>query len=174
MNTEARQIDSRKYVDNLASICSNASVINASQVAAALSQQADTDFERLQKIEDEQVKLRPHYLRFLDLEDEKKSRADRMRRTTSLIPQHLENLKSKPRKNEFDAYIVTLSDLTLWEAMLAILEHTGEVQLFELLHVLGQFGKSVTRGAIESAIKTHPARFQAKTRGRERFVSLKR
>jgi len=174
MDTETRQSDDRITVDNLSSICCNARVINASQVASALSQQSEADFDRLQRIEVEQKKLRPHYLRFLDLEEEKKAKVDRLRRTTSLIPDHLKNVSWKAKKDEFDAYIVTLAELTLWEAMLAILEHTGEIQLFELQHVLEQFGKAVTRGAIESAVKTHSQQLQARTRGRERFVSLKR
>ncbi len=174
MDTEVREIDDRKHIDNLSSTCCNVRVINASQVASALSQQSEADFDRLQKIEAEQTKLRQHYLRFLDLEEEKKAKVARLRRTTSLIPDHVKNVKWKPKKDEFNAYIVTLSELTLWEAMLAILEHTGEIQLFELQHVLEQFGKAVTRGAIESAIKTHSQRFSATTRGRERFVSLKR
>jgi hypothetical protein len=174
MNTEARQYDDRINVDKLSSICCNAPVINASRVALALSQQSDSDFDRLQKIEVEQTKLRPHYLRFLDLEEEKKAKIERLRRTTSLIPDHLKNVNWRAKKDEFNEYIVTITELTLWEAMLAILEHTGEIQLFELQHVLEQFGKAVTRGAIESAIKTHPQQLQARTRGRERFVSLRR
>ncbi len=174
MNTESRQTDDRILVDNLSSVCSNRSVIKAAQVAKALSQQAKADFNRLKAIDSEQTKIRAEYLQFLDLDEEKKAKADRLRRTASLIPDHLDNIREDDDADDFDSYHVKASDLTLWEAMLAVLEHTGEIQLFELQIVLEQFGKKVTRGAIESAIKTHPKRFQARTRSRERFVSLKR
>jgi hypothetical protein len=172
MNTEVREIDDRISIDNVSSVCCNAVVARAAQVAKALAQQAKADFSRLKAIESEQNKLRVDYLRFLDLEEEKKAKTDRLRRTSSLIPEELD--ESDENHDEFNSYVTAVVDLTLWEAMLAVLEHTGETQLFELLHVLEQFGKKVTRGAIESAVKTHPKVFQARTRGRERFVSLRR
>jgi len=174
MQTETRTTDDRLMLDNLSSLCSNQSMIKAAQVSKALSQQAKADFDRLKQIDAEQTKIRAEYLRFLDLDDEKKAKGDRLRRTASLVPDHLQNIRADDDADDFDSYVVKAVDLTLWEAMLAVLEHTGEVQLFELQHVLEQFGKKVTRGAIESAIKTHPKRFHATTRGRERFVSLKR
>jgi hypothetical protein len=174
MQTEARHNDDRKQLDNLSSVCCNGDVIRAGQVAEALSQQAKADFNRITAIESEQKKIMADYLRYKDLEGEKKAKADRLRRTVSLIPDHLHKIRAQGEADEFDSYMVKLSDLTLWEAMLAVLEHTGEIQLFELQHVLEQFGKKVTRGAVESAVTTHPDKFQAKTRGRERFVSLKR
>jgi hypothetical protein len=177
MQTEARHSDNSKILYNLSSVCCNDDVIRAAQVAKALSQHAKADFKRLKEIESDQTKLRTEYLRFLDLEQEKKSRSFRLRRTASLIPDHLQNIGATEDDEEedgFDSYVVKISDLTLWEAMLAVLEHTGEIQLFELQHVLEQFGKKVTRGAVESAVMTHPNKFQARTRGRERFVSLTR
>jgi hypothetical protein len=177
VNTEARQADDRITVDNLSSTCSNVRVIRTAQVAKALSQQAKVDFDRLKAIDSEQTKLRKEYLQFLDLEEEKKTRSSRLRRTASLIPGNLQSIgvyEDDDEEEDFQTYVVQATDLTLWEAMLAVLEHTGEIQLFELQHVLEQLGKKVTRGAIESAITTHARKFQAKTRGRERFVSLKR
>lgn len=152
-------------------------MIRAAHVAKALSQQAKADFDRLKAIESEQMKIRAEHLRFLDLEEEKKNKGARLRRTASLIPDHLQSIGATGDDDEedgFDLYVVKASDLTLWEAMLAVLEHTGEIQLYELQHVLEQFGKQVTRGAIESAVITHRDKFRATTRNRERFVSLKR
>jgi predicted ribosome quality control (RQC) complex YloA/Tae2 family protein len=177
MNTEARKNDDRISVDNLSSLCSNERVIRTAQVAKALSQQAKVDFDRLKAIESEQTKLRKEYLQFLDLEEEKKNRSARLRRTAALIPSNLQSIGASDddeEEEDFRTYVVHVNDLTLWEAMLAVLEHTGEIQLYELQHVLEQLGKKVTRGAIESAITTHAGNFHAKTRGRERFVSLKR
>jgi len=177
MQTEERQVDGRKMLDKLSSICSNDRVIRAAHVAKALSQQAKDDFERLDAIEAEQAKIRSQYRRFLDLEAEKKDKSARLRRTASLIPDHLQNIGVTGDDNEhnpFEMYVIEAKDLTLWEAMLAVLEHTGDVQLYELQHLLEQFGKKVTRGAIESAVLTHPDKFRANTRNRERVVSLKR
>jgi hypothetical protein len=94
-----------------------------------------------------------------------------------LIPKNLQNIGASDDDDEeedFQTYVVQAVDLTLWEAMLAVLEHTGEIQLYALQHVLEQLGKTVTRGAIESAVITHRDKFRAVTRNRERFVSLKR
>jgi hypothetical protein len=177
MNTQTRQSDDSKTLDKLSSLCSNAPVIRTAQVAKALSQQAKVDFDRLRAIESEQTKIRKEYLQFLDLEEEKKSRSARLRRTASLIPSNLQSIGASDDDDEeedFQTYIVKSADLTLWEAMLAVLEHTGEIQLYELQHVLDQLGKTVTRGAVESAVITHRDKFRAVTRNRERFVSLKR
>jgi hypothetical protein len=177
MNTQARQIDDSKTLDKLSSICSNENMIRAAQVAKALSQQAKSDFDRLNAIDSEQSKIRREYLRFIDLEAEKKEKSARLRRTASLIPDRLKNIGVTGDDDEydsFDMYVIQAEDLTLWEAMLAILEHTNEIQLYELRHLLEQFGKKVTRGAIESAVLTHPDKFRATTRNRERVVSLKR
>jgi len=173
MQEQISQTDNRKTLDNLSSICCNQNMIKAAQVAKALSQQAKADFDRLRAIDSEQTKIRAEYLQFLDLDAEKKAKADRLRRTASLIPDHLQNIREDDDADDFDSYVVKASDLTLWEAMLAVLEHTGEIQLYELQHVLEQFGKKVTRGAIESAVITHPKKFHARTRGRERSISLK-
>jgi len=174
MNTEARQSDDRQTLDALSSLCSTEDMVRAAQVAKALSQQAKADFDRLRAIESDQTKLRTEYLRFLDLEEEKKAKSNRLRRTASLIPDQLKGITAGESDDDFESYVVELSKLALWEAMLAIMEHTGEIQLYELQHVLEQFGKKVTRGAVESAVATHPDKFQARTKGRERFVSLKR
>jgi hypothetical protein len=169
-----QETDNSFLLDNLSSSCCNAIVIKAAQVAKALQQQSKADFNSLRAIDVEQNKLRTDYLRFLDLEAEKKFKAERIRRTSSLISDLIDTGDPVHQDDEFDEYIIPVSDLTLWEAMLSVLEHTGEIQLFELLHVLEHFGKKVTRGAIESAIQTHSKVFQARTRGRDRFISLKR
>ncbi len=176
MQTQARRSDDRKHIDSLSSLCSNDRVIRTAQIAKALSQQAKADFDRLNAIDSEQDKIRREHLRFLDLEAEKKEKAARLRRTASLIPDRLKNIgvSGDDEHDSFDTYVIEAKDLTLWEAMLAILEHTGEIQLYELQHVLEQLGKKVTRGAIESAVLTHPHKFRAVTRNRERVVSLKR
>ena len=150
-------------------------VIKAAQVAQAMSQRAKADFVRLKAIDVEQAKLRSAYLQYADLEDEKKAKAERLRRTASVVPkEHIEIAVEEQDEDEFNSYIVKVSELPLWEAMLAVLQETGEIQLFELQHVLEQFGKKVTRRAIENAITAHGSEFRAVSKGRERFVLLRR
>jgi hypothetical protein len=163
-------------LDKVSSRYHNSTVIKAAQVAQAMSQRAKADHDRLKEIDKEQAKLRTAYLQYLDLEDEKKSRGERLRRTASVIPR--DSMKwadfEGEDEEEFNSYIVKVSDLSLWEAMVAVLQETGEIQLYELNHVLEQFGKKVTRRAIENAITAHSKEIRAVSRGRERFVSLKR
>jgi hypothetical protein len=174
MLTEERKIDDRNLVDNLSSVCSTANVINPRSIAKALQQEAKADVENLKAIDAEQSKHRTAYLRFLDLEAEKKFKTERLRCSSSLVTHIMVETEGLEPDAAFDEYVIPVSDLSLWEAMRSILKHSGEIQLVELQHALEPFGQSVTRGAIESAIKTHSDVFQARTRGRERFVSLKR
>lgn len=176
MNTEAHFLNDTNCLDTVSSTSYKSIVIKAAQVAQALSQRAKADHDRLKEIDKELAKLRAAYLQYRDLEDEKKLRAERLRRTASVIPRDSmiwADLTGEDEE-EFDSYIVKVSELSLWEAMVAVLQETGEIQLYELNHVLEQFGKKVTRRAIENAITAHSKEIRAISKGRERFVSLKR
>jgi hypothetical protein len=175
MHTEIHRIDGTILLDTVPSQSYKGIVIKAAQVAQAMSQRAKADFVRLKAIDAEQAKLRSAYLQYSDLEDEKKAKAERLRRTASVVPnEHIEIAVGAQDADEFNSYIVKVSELPLWEAMLAVLQETGEIQLFELQHVLEQFGKKVTRRAIENAITAHGSEFRAVSKGRERFVLLRR
>ncbi|HXZ40317.1 MAG TPA: hypothetical protein VEG68_06215 [Terriglobales bacterium] len=149
-------------------------MITAKDVAKALAQQATEDLKHLKAIHAEQAKLRPQVIRFRDLEDQAKAKEARIRRAVSLLEQGDVYINEREAKDDFSAFVVSISDLTLWEAMTAILEQESEMQIVELQHVLEQLGKKVTRQAIESSIATHRDKFDTKTRNRDRFVSLKR
>jgi hypothetical protein len=97
-----------------------------------------------------------------------------LRRTASLIPDHIKSIRSDDDADEFGTYVVNRQDLMLWETMLAILEETGEIQLSELQHMLEQLGKPVTRRAIEKAIQAHKKELSTRPKGRDRLVSLAR
>jgi hypothetical protein len=175
MNTEARLNHDTICLDTVSLESYKRTVIKAAQVAKAMSQRAKADFDRLKAIDAEQAKLRTAYLQYADLEDEKKARTERLRRTASVVPrEQMKWTDLELEDDEFDQYIVKVSDLQLWEVMLAVLHETGEIQLYELQHVLEQFGKRVTRRAIENALTAHQKEFRAMSKGRERFVSLKR
>jgi hypothetical protein len=172
MNEEICKDDTRNILTVLVSGLHNTGMVRAEDVAKALAQQGNDDMRRLRQIRSEQAKLRPQYNRFRDLEAESKEKEARIRRTMSLLDEVYED--GEQEQDEFKAFVVSLSDLTLWEAMTAVLEQVSEIQIYELQHVLEQFGKKVSRQAIESAIATHKARFETKARGRDKFVSLKR
>jgi hypothetical protein len=175
MTTEVHTSSDTNYLDTVSSQSYKRTVIQAAQVAKAMAQRAKADVDRLRAIDKEQASIRAAYLRYKDLDDEKKNKAERLRRTASVIPrEQIKFAAGDEEPDEFDSYMVKVSDLALWEAMYAILEETGEIQLYELHYVLGQFGKKVTRRAIENAITAHAGEFRAVSKGRERFVSLKR
>ena len=174
MQSQISSHDNTILLDTVSSASYNSTVIKAAQVAQAMSQRAKADFDRLKAIDKEQAQLRSGYLRYRDLEDEKRDKGERLRRTASVVPkEHVKFAVSGDDVDDFNSYIVKVSDLPLWEVMLAVLQETGEIKLFELHHVLEQFGKNVTRRAIENALTAHNADFRAISRGRERFVSLR-
>jgi len=147
-------------------------MIRVSDIQEALKQQAASDMNRLDAIDAEQRELREQYLRFRDLDDEKKLKNSRLQRTASVLGDIYEDMVTKDKK--FRPYAIAVSEVALWEAMLAILEHVPEMQLHELQHTLAELGKKVSRQAIESAVTTHRDKFESKPRGRDKFVSLKR
>jgi hypothetical protein len=83
-----------------------------------------------------------------------------------------ELLKGKDVSKE----IVTITDekLPLWVAMRAIMEQVTDLQVVDLQDVLEYFKIKASRQAIESALASHKETFETKTRGRDKFVSLKR
>lgn len=172
MQSEIRKHETRNMLTNLVSPLHDGRMVRAEDVAKALVQQGRDDLKRLRQIRSEQSKIRAQYNRFRDLEVEAKEKEARMRRTMSLLDNVYED--AEEQQDDFKAFVVTLSELTLWEAMMAVLEQVSEVQIYELQHVLDQLGKKVSRQAIESAIATHRNTFETKARGRDKFVSLKR
>jgi hypothetical protein len=172
MNPEICKTDARIFLTRPASRLQNGCMVRAEDVASALRQQGNDDMKRLKQIRSEQAKIRPQYNRFRDLDSEAKDKEARLRRTMSLLNNVYE--LSGEKTDEFKDYMASINDLTLWEAMTAVLEQESRMQIYELQHVLEQLGKKVSRQAIESAIVTHKEKFATRTQGRDKFVSLKR
>jgi hypothetical protein len=63
--------------------------------------------------------------------------------------------------------------IPLWKVIREIVRHTEKIRIADLEIQLQTFGYSVTRQAIESAIKPHPSVFRDSKPSREKFVSLK-
>lgn len=150
-------------------------MVRVSDISKALQQQANADVKRLKQIDREQAKIREQYIRYRDLESERKSKEERIRRAVALVGENYQTLRDvTDKETTFGEFVVSVGDLTLWEAMLAVLEQVSEMQVYELRHVLEQLGKKVSHQAIQSAVMTHRDKFELKARGREKFLSLKR
>jgi len=153
-------------------------VIRFADIEKRLDQQYNEDARQLKKNYSEQNKLRPSVIRFNDLEREAKAREDRMARVVMLLGEdkfedtRRELLKGKDVSKE----IVTMTDdkLPLWAAMKALMEQVTDLQVVDLQDALEYFKIKASRQAIESALASHRETFETKTRGRDKFVSLRR
>lgn len=175
METQICKHDTRITIDNLASKLQNKDVIRVADIKRALERRYRSDMSDLRGIRKEQDKLREQWMRFTDLDEQAKRKEERLRRTVGLLgDSKLTDLDNAADGDLMDSFVVSVSALTLWEAILAIVEQISEIQIYELQHVLEQLGKKVSRQAVESAIDTHKSLFVTKIRGREKFVSLKR
>jgi hypothetical protein len=153
-------------------------MIRFADIERRLAQQYNEDVRRLRKNYSEQNKLRPSVLRYHDLEREAKAREERISRIIMLSgEQEFEDVRRALLKgDDVSKEIVTLTDdkLPLWLAMKAIVEQVTELQVVVLQDALEYFKIKASRQAIESALASHKETFETKTRGRDKFVSLKR
>lgn len=146
----------------------------------AVQHQVELDAKRLGAVNRELETLHEKYLRYRELLVERSSLEDRLRVNFSIVG----NIAAGERKRLLDDLRVdeglAISDveeerrtIPLWKVIGEIIKHTEKVRIVDLEIQLQAFGYSVTRQAIESAIKTHPSVFRDTKRGREKFVSLK-
>jgi hypothetical protein len=178
MNTEKCNTGSINMVTHVASICNDAGMVRFADIEKALEQQTAADLKRLKANYAEQNKLRPSVLRFRDLESEAKVREERIQRIVALTgDETFEDLRKKLLSGSDVSRGIPLTvddELPLWMAMRAIVEQVTEIQVIELQHALEYFDRKTSRQAIESALASHKETFEAKTRNRDKFVSLKR
>jgi hypothetical protein len=176
MTIQTRKPDSRKLLTDVDSILHNPVVIKIADIVKRLQQQLESDARHLESNYAEQNKLRPHVLRFRDLESDAKAREGRLQRTMALLGEDRfpDAGTGDDSEKSDDHVLITPSDLPLWSAIQGILEQVSDIQVVELQLILEQLGKKVSRQAIESALATHKNLFSIRTRGREKFVSLKR
>jgi hypothetical protein len=153
-------------------------MVRFADIERRLDQQYDEDVRQLKKNYSEQNRLRPSVLRYYDLEREAKAREERMARVVMLLGEHkFEDIRRELLKGtDVSKQIVTVTDdkLPLWSAMKAIIEQVTELQVVDLQDALEYFEVKASRQAIESALASHRETFETKTRGRDKFVSLKR
>jgi len=176
MHTEHRNIESTKRFITVASECNVGSVIRFADIEKRLDEQYVEDVKQLRKNYSEQNRLRPSVVRFHDLEREAKVRQERIARVVMLLRDNKFERRELPTGNDVSRDIVVSVDDNppLWLAMKAIVEQTTELQVVDLQDALEYFKIKASRQAIESALASHKETFETKTRGREKFVSLKR
>ena len=158
--------------------CSLNHVIRFGDIEKRLNQQFTEDERQLKKNYAEQNRLRPEVIRFNDLEREAKAREERMARVIMLLGEDkfIDTRRELLKGRDVSKEIVTNTDdkLPLWLAMKAIVEQTTELQVVDLQDTLQYFKIKASRQAVESALASHRETFETKTRGRDKFVSLKR
>src|SRR5438105_610047 len=176
MHTGHRNIESTTPLTTVASECNVGSVVRFADIEKRLDEQYVEDVKQLRKNYSEQNRLRPSVVRFHDLEREAKVRQERIARVVMLLRDNKFERRELPTGNDVSRDIVVSVDdkPPLWLAMKAIVEQTTEVQVVELQNALEYFKIKASRQAIESALASHKETFETKTRGREKFVSLKR
>ena len=153
-------------------------MIRFADIEKRLDQQFDEDVRQLRKNYSEQNKLRPAVLRFNDLEREAKAREERMMRVLMVLGEEKfeDTRRDLLRGKDVSKEITTNTEdkLPLWLAMRAIVEQVTELQVVDLQDALQHFKIKASRQAIESALASHKETFETKSRGRDKFVSLRR
>jgi hypothetical protein len=177
MNTEVRNAEATNCLTHVDSKCIIPHM-RFVDIEKRLNQQYAEDEKQLRKNYSEQNKLRPHVVRFHDLEREAKTREERMARVLKLLGDgkfldtRRELLKGEDVSKEVTVYVE--DKLPLWLAMKAVVEQATELQVVDLQDALEYFKVKASRQAIESALASHKETFETKVRNREKFVSLKR
>jgi len=120
--------------------------------------------------------LADSYNRYRDLEQELKTRDKSVERLLGTLgdeewPDALLRTADAP---EMDTAAVVLGSLPLGESVRQILSVAEELREVEIYDVLSKLGHKTTTSAIQSALRTHPEVFKVRTRGRMKFVSLKK
>jgi hypothetical protein len=178
MHPENRNSESTNSLTSVASKCTVGSVIRFADIEKRLDQQWVEDVKQLRKNYSEQNRLRSSVVRFHDLEREAKVRQERIARVVMLLrgSKFQQTDKELLAGNDLSREIMVPVDdkPPLWLAMKAIVEQTTEVQVVDLQEALEYFKIKASRQAIESALASHKETFETKTRGRDKFVSLKR
>jgi hypothetical protein len=135
----------------------------------------------LQPLRREMDKLAPAYNRYSDLKGEIESRSKRIQRLMGVLGE--ECLQALCGNDEPVASETNLqgdpddlrADLSLWRAIREYLLIAGEAKVSDVQQFLEAMNfESVSRQAIESALRSHYSVFRAVKRGRDKYISLKK
>jgi hypothetical protein len=176
MNASSRNNESTKHLTSVESEFTVDCMLRLADIEKSLRQQKNTDVKQLQSNLAEQNKLRPYVQRYRDLQNDAKTREERLARTMALIGESEFKDSEKLSGNEASNSILIQvpTELPLWMAIYAIVEQVPEIQVVDLQAALEHFRRKASRQAIESALASHKETFEIKMRGRNKFVSLKR
>ena len=144
-----------------------------SDVVRSMEQRRKHEVERIQAARAEIEKLSPAFNRYVDLRAEIKEAEDRYKRISAVLYSEAE-----PRDSVLEDISETLnslrSKLVLWKAIEEYLSHVSEAMIEDIQTFLVGVGiNSVSRQAIESALRTHTKIFAVRKKGRDKFVSLR-
>jgi hypothetical protein len=139
------------------------------------------DAKRLREIATEQEKFSEAYNRYLALQRESRAHEESANALRALLgPDAFVEAMSTDKSDavgweiEMSPTAQELREKTaLWQHVRQYLRFVPEAQAGEMVSFLQWVGIRVTRQAVESAIRSHPREFAVKTRGREKFISLK-
>jgi len=173
MDGENLKSESTTIVDKVYSLLYTTGM-RVQDVAQALRQQWEDNQRELHRIRDEQNELRAAHIRYLNLEEEAKRKIVTLQRVGVLLGRQGDwDVEKEAKKLGLDIDVI-FADIALWEVLAEVLKLTGEIRVVDLHLVLQEvYIESVTRQAMESAMRTHSELFKFRRSGREVFVSLK-
>lgn len=132
MQAVNRHIDSTKHLTHVESPCNDVSaVVRLGDITKALGQQIRSDAQQLKSIYAEQNKLRPHVMRFRDLERDAQRREARLKRTISLLGvDQYPDAKEYAREadDSSNAMPLVIDDIPLWQAIVTVVEQASPIR----------------------------------------------
>ncbi|MGB6689878.1 MAG: hypothetical protein WBE76_18735 [Terracidiphilus sp.] len=177
MRALLRNPDATLHLTQLELRCTVGSMIQFKDIAEGLKQRSRADFKRLAENYKERAKLRQYVNDYEDLLAEAKLRGERIQRITAVIGSDDLSDTQALIKDGMDVskdIALPVGDFPLWMRIWAIVEQVSEIQVIELQRALEYFDIPTSRQAIESALAKHSEIFAVRSRGRQKFVSLKR
>jgi hypothetical protein len=158
---------------------SNRLVARCQDIIEGLAAQLKADTSDAQKISEEMSTLRSAFTRYRDLSAQMDGKTERIKAVLGVLADSKEKeigdtfelLDSLGIPSEVPSDI--RSKTPFWKLLREIVRQVTEMQIVELEHTLPHFGISISRQAIESALKTHKDVFRVRKQGREKFVSVK-
>lgn len=173
-----RKNEANKPIDNVASILQNNFVARYQDITDALTTQFTNDIGQLRAMQDEQAKIRATYLRFLDIEKQKRGLTERVETTACLLLARGADETTGTMRGYLENVGLVIpkdwrSHVPTWRVIAEIVRQFPKMQVVEIVRVLERLGFQVSRQAVESALTTKADKFRITKRGREKFVSLR-
>jgi hypothetical protein len=178
MQGENTQDRNKIFIDSVASMFNNESVARYKDVTDALTTQFSDDLAQLRAMQDEQAKIRANYLRFLDIEKQKRGLTERVETTACLLLAKGSDAGTADMRSYLESVGLVITEdwrnhVPTWKVIAEIVRQFPKTQVVEIVRILERLGFKVSRQAVESALSTKSDKFRITRRGREKFVSLR-